>query len=88
MTQSLADAARDLLANVDLNNDNNGTFAALQAALDAHDKPPTIAELLAAMTKASRVYFAAPSSDDSNELALLERATDAYHAADRDAPRK
>ena len=36
-TQSLADAARNLLANVNTDNDNNGTYAALQAALDAHD---------------------------------------------------
>lgn len=30
-------AARDLLANVNTDNDNMGTYAALQAALDAHD---------------------------------------------------
>ena len=81
-TQALADAARDLLANVNTDNDNNGTYAALQAALDAHDKP-TIEELEKLKDKAFSEYMNPNKGFNGKEYGEYCDARDAYYAACR-----
>jgi hypothetical protein len=83
-TQSLADAARDLLANVNTDNDNNGTYATLQAALDAHDRQERKGALRFAMWTTRRAYLAAPKGNNNKERSAFFLACNAYQDAERE----